>query len=359
MKKNNIKKINILVFIFVVFAISLSACGYKTAQYRNNNKVVLYTEANDEFNKALKDYYETIESSEVVYESIENGEDTYFFNPDKKYNDGIEEEDNVNLKDKLYDESLIEVSAVKMNSKFKYATYSVIQNGEAKLYKYKDNDKKRKTVCINAGHGTPNGPAYKTFTHPDFTPKVTSGTNKVGSIISIAVSDGMIFDDGHKESEINLIVAVMLRDLLLKHGYNVLMIREDERCYLDNIARTVLANNYADIHISIHFDSTNNDKGFFYIGPANIPQYVEMEPVKTYLEKHRELGSTILASFKEDNYKIFGTGFMGMDLTQISYSTIASIDIELGDKATYLTPSFLSGCARTLFKGIDNYFMRK
>ena len=359
MKINNIKKINRLVFLIIVFAISLSACGYRTAHFRNNNKVVLYTEANDEFNKALNNYYETIESAESNYEIVDNGEDTYFFNPDKKFNDGIKEEDSVNVHEKLFDESLIEVSIVKMDNKFKYATYSVIQTGEAKLYKYKDNDKNRKTVCINAGHGTPNGSAYNTFSHPDFSPKVTGGTTKAGSILSIAVSDGMIFDDGHRESEMNLIVAVMLKDLLLKHGYNVLMIREDEMCYLDNVARTVLANNYSDIHVSIHFDSTANDKGFFYIGPPNIPQYVEMDPVKKYIDKHRKLGSTILKAFKEDNYRIFGSGHMGMDLTQISYSTIASVDIELGDKATNLTPEFLSGCARTLYKGIDNYFLGK
>ena len=353
---NKIKKINRFVFTIIIIALSLSSCGYRNAHFRNNNKVVLYTEANDEFNKALKDYYETIESAEATYESVESDEDTFFFNPEKKFNDGIREEDSIDVHEDLYDKNLIEVTMVKMDNKFKYATYSVIQTGSAKLYKYKDDDKNRKTVCINAGHGTPNGTGYNTFSHPDFTPKVTSGTTKAGSILSIAVSDGMVFNDGHRESEMNLIVSVMLRDLLLKNGYNVLMIREDEMCYLDNVARTVLANNFSDIHISIHFDSTDNDKGFFYIGPANIKQYVEMEPVKTYLEKHRKLRSRILASFREDNYRIFGNGFMGMDLTQISYSTIPSVDIELGDRATNLTPEFLAGCARTLYKGIDNYF---
>lgn len=32
------------------------------------------------------------------------------------------------------------------------------------------------------------------------------------------------------------------------------MIRENEDVQLDNIARTVIANNNADIHIAIHFD---------------------------------------------------------------------------------------------------------
>lgn len=346
MKKNRLKK---LIIVFSV--LFLTSCSYRNAYYKNNNKVEKVTEVNDEFNKALKDYYETIASAD---ETISNIEDTYFFNPDKKYNDGIKEEDNIDTNKNLYDESLIEVEIVKVDNKLKYATYSVIQTGEAKLYKYKSGDKN--TVCINAGHGTPNGSSYNTFSHPDFSPKVTGGTTKEGSITSLAVSNGTIFNDGRKESEMNLIVAIMLRDLLLKNGYNVLMIREDEKCYLDNVARTVLANKYSDIHVSIHFDSTASDKGFFYIGPANIPQYVEMEPVKSNLNKHRKLGSKILAAFRKNNFKIFNTGFMGMDLTQISYSTIASVDLELGDRATNLTPEFLTSCAMTIMEGIDDYF---
>ena len=48
---------------------------------------------------------------------------------------------------------------------------------------------------------------------------------------------------------------------LLKEGYNVLMVRESDDAQLDNIARTVFANNNADYHIALHYDSTSSNKG--------------------------------------------------------------------------------------------------
>lgn len=48
----------------------------------------------------------------------------------------------------------------------------------------------------------------------------------------------------------------------------VLLVRNSHDTQLDNIARTVISNNCADIHIAIYFDSDNkeNDKGIFYCG---------------------------------------------------------------------------------------------
>ena len=43
----------------------------------------------------------------------------------------------------------------------------------------------------------------------------------------------------------------------------MLMIRESSDVQLDNVARTVLANNRADCHIALHWDSTSSDKGAF------------------------------------------------------------------------------------------------
>ena len=59
-------------------------------------------------------------------------------------------------------------------------------------------------------------------------------------------------------------MAQILKERLLAEGYDVLMLRDGEDVQLDNIARTVLANNYADCHISLHWDSTSSDKGCFF-----------------------------------------------------------------------------------------------
>ena len=64
-----------------------------------------------------------------------------------------------------------------------------------------------------------------------------------------AVSGGMTFDDGTPESSVTLSMALILKDKLLAKGYDVLMIRETEDVQLDNIARTLIANNASDCHI--------------------------------------------------------------------------------------------------------------
>ena len=47
---------------------------------------------------------------------------------------------------------------------------------------------------------------------------------------------------------------------------------------------------------------------------------------------------------------------MEMDLTQTSYSTVPSIDIELGDKASDHSDSSLNRLADGLLAGLNRYF---
>ena len=149
---------------------------------------------------------------------------------------------------------------IMLNSKWQFADFSKINSGNAVLYKA---DKKRKhvTVAVNAGHGTTGGSSVKTFSHPDKSPKVTGGTNAAGAVESIAVSDGMTFKNGKTEAEVNLRTARFFKERLLLAGYDVLMIRDSDDTQLDNIARTVIANNAADIHIAIHFDGDYEKEG--------------------------------------------------------------------------------------------------
>ena len=130
------------------------------------------------------------------------------------------------------------------------------------------------------------------------------------------------------------------------------MIREDVDVQLDNVARTVIANNYADIHISLHYDSTDTDKGIFYCSTPSSKKYRNMYPVKdTYLYNDL-LGDTIIAALATQGEKICGTGKMPMDLTQMSYTKIPSVDLELGDKASIHTPDRLKELAGKLATAI-------
>lgn len=245
---------------------------------------------------------------------------------------------------------------VKLNPDWKYAGYSKINTGSAMLYRSEAAGRKGKVVCVNAGHGTKGGSSVKTQCHPDGTPKVTGGTTGAGATTAVAVSGGMTFADGTSEAKVTLAMAKVLKDKLLARGYDVLMIRESDDVQLDNVARTVIANNAADCHIALHWDSTSSNKGAFYMSVPNVASYRNMEPVKSHWQQHNALGESLIAGLKGAGVKIFSNGAMEMDLTQTSYSTVPSIDIELGDKASDHSAATLDNLGNGLADGVDRFF---
>ncbi len=244
-----------------------------------------------------------------------------------------------------------------LNPDWKYAGYAKISSGKAMLYRAGSN-RKNKVVCVNAGHGTSGGSSVKTQCHPDGTPKVTGGTTGAGATSAVAVSGGMQFADGTPEAKVTLAMAKALKEKLLARGYDVLMIRESEDVQLDNIARTVLANNLADCHIALHWDSTSKDKGAFYMSVPNVASYRAMEPVASHWQEHHALGDSLIAGLQGAGVKIFSNGKMEMDLTQTSYSTVPSVDIELGDKASDHSAATLDKLAGGLADGVELFFGR-
>lgn len=245
---------------------------------------------------------------------------------------------------------------VAFNTSWKYAEFSKISSGTATLYRSTAAAKKNKVICVNAGHGTRGGSSVKTQCHPDGTAKVTGGTTSAGATSAVAVSSGMTFADGTPESQVTLAMAKKLKEKLLAAGYDVLMIRESDDVQLDNIARTVMANNMADCHIALHWDSTEKDKGAFYMSVPNVASYRSMEPVASNWQKHNALGESLVTGLKNAGVKIFSSGAMEMDLTQTSFSTIPSIDIELGDKKSDHSDAALNQLADGLLDGINRYF---
>lgn len=250
----------------------------------------------------------------------------------------------------------VDSGEVTLNPSWKYAEFSKINTGAAVLYRSEAGTRKNITICVNAGHGTKGGSSVKTLCHPDGTPKVTGGTTGAGATSAAAVSGGMTFADGTAESKVTLAMARILKDKLLAAGYDVLMIRENDDVQLDNVARTVIANNASDCHIALHWDSTTSNKGAFYMSVPNVESYRNMEPVKSHWQQHNALGESLVAGLKGAGVKIFSGGSMAMDLTQTSYSTVPSVDIELGDKASDHSQATLNTLADGLLAGINQYF---
>ena len=243
-----------------------------------------------------------------------------------------------------------------LDPNYEFADESQVHTDPAKLYTNRYANANGITVCVNAGHGTSGGDNYRTYCHPDHTAKVTGGSTAEGAIKATAIASGMEFADGTPERAVTLAEALLVRDELLRRGYNVLMIRETEDVQLDNIARTVLANNLADCHIAIHWDSTDFDKGAFYMSVPQYESYLSMYPVSETWQKSNALGDKLIAGLQANNVKIFESGSMEMDLTQTSYSKVPSIDIELGDRTSDHSDDSLAILCKGLCDGIDLYF---
>ncbi len=240
------------------------------------------------------------------------------------------------------------------NESWPYANYSVIHTGQAMLYRPACGN--GYVICVNAGHGTAGGESAQTQCHPDGTPKVTGGSTAEGAIYATAVASGMTMMDGTPEAEVNLQLAMILKQKLLDSGFSVLMIRESGDVQFDNIARTVIANQYADCHLAIHYDSTQSDKGFFYMSVPDVASYLSMEPVASHWQEHQALGQALVYGVSQTGYPIFGDGSMPMDLTQTSYSTVPSLDVECGDSASDWSYSRQEVIADGILLGVKRYF---
>lgn len=242
-----------------------------------------------------------------------------------------------------------------LNSAWKYADFSAINSGTATMYLAKTN-RRNKIIGINAGHGTSGGSNVKNWCHPDKTAKVTGGTTSAGATQAVAVSTGMNFSNGTKESVITLKEAQLVKNILLERGYDVLMIRDGDDVQLDNVARTVICNNVADCHIAIHWDGDglDYDKGCFYMSVPDGIKY--LDSVAAAWQSSEALGNSIISGLNSRGCKIFGDGTMDMDLTQTSYSTVPSIDIELGNQSSDHSDASLQKLALGIADGVENFF---
>ena len=244
---------------------------------------------------------------------------------------------------------------ITLDPSWTYADHSKINSGAAVLYKAAEN-RKEIVVGVNAGHGTSGGTKVKTLCHPDGSAKVTGGTTAAGATEAVAVSSGMTFNDGTPESSVTLQMAQILKEKLLAAGYDVLMLRDGDDVQLDNVARTVICNNAADCHIALHWDGDglNYDKGCFYI---SVPDGLKsMEPVASHWSEHNALGSALVEGLRAQGAKIHGGGSMSIDLTQTSYSTIPSVDMELGNACSDHSDSVLDLLGNGLVQGVNSYF---
>ena len=329
----------------MVLALTLTACG--TQENTGSTESVKSTETveNTETVKGT----ETVESTET----IENVEIIEAMVSESAAPQGM-----ANVTPQMQPEEYTNLQQITLDSTWEYADHSKINTGAAVLYlASEESGRKGIVIGVNAGHGTAGGANVKTLCHPDGSAKVTGGSTAAGAMEAAAVSGGMTFQDGTPEREVTLRMAQILRDKLLSSGYDVLMLRDSEDVQLDNVARTVICNNVADCHIALHWDSgdsKNYDKGCFYI---SVPEALKtMEPVASHWQQHDTLGTDLVEGLREQGALIYGKGNMSIDLTQTSYSTIPSVDMELGNAYSDHSDEVLEQLATGLLAGINTYF---
>lgn len=329
----------------MVLALTLTACG--TQENTGSTESVKSTETVEST--------ETVKGTESVEstETIENAEII-----GAMVLESVVPQGTANVTPQMQPEEYTNLQQITLDSTWEYADHSKINTGAAVLYlASEESGRKGIVIGVNAGHGTAGGAKVKTLCHPDGSAKVTGGSTAAGATEAAAVSGGMTFQDGTPEREVTLRMAQILRDKLLSSGYDVLMLRDSEDVQLDNVARTVICNNVADCHIALHWDSgdgKNYDKGCFYI---SVPEALKnMEPVASHWQQHDTLGTDLVEGLREQGATIYGKGHMGIDLTQTSYSTIPSVDMELGNAYSDHSDAALRLLAEGLLSGITAYF---
>ena len=309
------KKHLVMCLCVILCSVTLMACkGGTDNSYKTNS-------GSEEYSTAI-----------MQTEALEEAEENVQASDNELYNDT----DNSESKEEQIEEAVREYGdrqRVYFDASWQYGDNAVITDGSAVMYKSSANPNGI-VVAVNAGHGT------------------VGGT----TVMAVAVSSGMTFNDGVAESYVTLRMAEILRDALLDEGFDVLMIRDEEDVQLDNVARTVMANNIADCHIALHWDSDglSYDKGCFYIA---VPEALKsMEPVTSHWQDHNALGEALIGGLKDNGIKLNGQGSMAIDLTQTSYSTIPSVDIELGNSCSDHSDSTLNTLKDGLVQGIKAYF---
>lgn len=235
---------------------------------------------------------------------------------------------------------------VKMKPAFKFYELSKINSGKSYLYRATG---KRKDVIVgvDASFGTETAFPYRNDESAYGTENKTSMTktnNKMNTIV---------FADGKSEAEVSLRLAHLLKERLLKEGYDVLMIRDSWDVQLDEVSRTVLCNEYADVHIKLGFcpeGEINDVDSYSNAVQVNLKKKAEIN------QKNEILGSALLTGLEKQNVSLVVR--TSNEKTESGLSTVPFICIGLGDEQTDTSTENLSKMAEGILSGIKEFFKK-
>ena len=167
---------------------------------------------------------------------------------------------------------------------------------------------------------------------------------------------------GQTEYELNLAVALLLRDELIRRGYSVVMIRETNNVSISNMERAEIANKYeAAAYIRIHANSWTDDtmRGAMTICQSASNPY---PTCAAHYERSHRLSQLVLTEFCEQT----GIAKLNMremdDMTGTNWSRVPTTILEMGflsnksDDTLMATDYFRQEAAIGVANGLDAYF---
>ena len=167
---------------------------------------------------------------------------------------------------------------------------------------------------------------------------------------------------GQTEYELNLAVALLLRDELIQRGYSVVMIRETNNVRISNMERAQIANKYeAAAYIRIHTNSWTDEsmRGAMTISQSAANPY---PTCAIHYGRSRQLSLFVLDRFCEE------TGIQRLnpremdDMTGTNWSEVPTTIVEMGflsnrsDDTLMVTDYFRREAAMGIANGLDDYF---
>lgn len=210
------------------------------------------------------------------------------------------------------------------------------------------------TIFLNPGHGDGTDLASSVPKDPvsdlgnQYTGSATAGHT---SGTAYKTSTGKTVS----EAQHVLDVANVVKDKLLAKGYAVIMARESLVNNFENSARSVWANNTADVHIALHIDSGTHGPGWYR--PSS--KQKQHPNYSKNADRSEKLGLAIEDAMSATLGKPKYTGLNGI-LTGYSYATIPTVYIEMyGVKSKEMADfadMHIEQAAQGIVDGIDAYF---
>lgn len=204
-------------------------------------------------------------------------------------------------------------------------------------------------VAIDAGHQAQGDSGQEPVG-----PGATQTKNRVASGTSGCVS-------GVPEYELNLTVALKLRDELQRRGYATYMIREDNDVNVSNAERAQLASQSgADILVRIHANGSENSSvaGALTMAPSASNPYVDGALVQECQKLSQLVIDSFCAATGASNQGVYQTD----EMSGLNWCTIPATLVEMGymtnpeEDARMQTEEYQALMVQGIADGIDSYF---